>query len=83
MEKILYEGLAVGGPVDGQQLISRCPKGLLMVDKPNGICWIYDWKPQDPVASVFVAREPEGRPLDTKGRLRAADEPDYDVVALP
>lgn len=78
-----YAGTCSGGPVDGMQGQSRCPRGFLLVDRPAARVWIYDYTPGPlgELLGVFVAREPEGRPEDVDGRWRAALEPDFDVVA--
>jgi hypothetical protein len=80
----LFAGPATGGPVDGRHLHSRCPKGILVADRPTRRVWIYDYTPGPLSAQlgVFVAREPDGRSEDVDRRWRAALEPDFDVVAL-
>lgn len=85
--RVVYEGLAVGGPLDGETVQSRYPKGFLLVDKPNNRAWVYDYdeghnKSGDRLAdrSRFVAREQYT--LDHAKRLRAAEEFDYDVRAF-
>lgn len=67
--------------MDGKTAMSRYPKGFLLVDKPAGWCWIYEW-----VGGRFVVRTAAGEPVLTEGvknRYRAAAEPNYDVVAAP
>jgi hypothetical protein len=76
----LFVGNTVGGPMAGQELISRRPRGVLLVDKPARRCWLYDW--QDP-SGQFVCRETGGRADDIAWRWRVADEGEYDVVAAP
>ncbi len=84
--KELYEGVCVGGPLDGEVRQSRYPKGALLVDKPSGSAWVYDFHPgpEDTVDSSarpqFVARDQA--PLSDEGRMRAATEFTYDVWAL-
>lgn len=76
-------GLCVGGPLNGQQLASRYPKGVLLVDKPANACWIYEW---NEARAVFVVRDEQPMPVHTEGpvsRYRAAEEPNYDVLAAP
>jgi hypothetical protein len=79
------EYIAQGGPMDGKMLLRRDmsgSKGILLIDKPNDRCWLYDWDSRD---LVFVCRDPEGMKVHTEGpdnRWRAADESEYDVVAL-
>lgn len=43
MDEILYSGIAVGGPMDGQVVESRFPGGILFVDKPSNRAWLYDF----------------------------------------
>ncbi len=54
-EKQLYQGVCVGGPLDGQTRESRYPKGALLVNKPGGSAWVYDYQAGD--EPRFVARE--------------------------
>jgi len=76
----MMTGIARGGPLDGEELISRYPGGLLVVDRLTGRAWLYDW-----TGDGFVLRAgyEGGAALDEEGRIRAADEPDYDVIAAP
>lgn len=77
-------GVCVDGPLAGQQLDSRYPKGVLLCDRPAGQLWIYDW-----TGDGFTSRSgADPMPLvedDTAddNRWRAADEGDYDVLAAP
>lgn len=78
------EGPCTGGPLDGQTLTSRYPRGVLLVDRPARECWLYDW-----TGGGFTARD-GGRPMPLvddpdapDNRWRAADEGDFDVVAAP
>lgn len=43
MTEILYSGLAVGGPMDGQEIEGRYPGGILFVSKPTDRAWLYDF----------------------------------------
>lgn len=43
MEEELYTGLAIAGPMDGREVESRYPGGILFVDKPNNRAWLYDF----------------------------------------
>lgn len=84
MQDKLYEGRCIGGPLHGREMVSRFPKGLLLVHKPAEMCWLYDW---DDSQKVFRVRVDSAggiwRDLDTAKRLQAAEEFDYDVVAMP
>lgn len=73
----MYKGIAHGGPLHGQELESRYPKGILVIDKPNMKCWIYDY-----VVTYFAVREESGMALDYERRMKAANEFNYDVRAL-
>lgn len=70
-----YQGLAVGGPYDGQKVISRNPKGFVLVDKPNSRAWVYDFQ-----GDRFVARE--GDTFDPYKGWRAAESDGWDVLAF-
>jgi hypothetical protein len=79
------EGTCHGGPLDGQRAASRFPKGFLLVDKPAGHCWIYEWNAEK---QTFHVRSDEPMPVHEDGafgydRYRAAAEPNYDVLAAP
>ncbi len=43
MAETLYSGLAVGGPMDGQEVEGRYPGGILFVSKPTNTAWLYDF----------------------------------------
>lgn len=81
MERVYYEGECHGGPLDGQDMVSRFPKGFLLVDKPGNRCWIYEWEDDD-----FYVRNEDGEEVLVEGpknRYRAAEEENYDVIAAP
>ncbi len=78
-----WVGPCTGGPLDGQTLISRYPKGVLVVNRPTDSAWVYDWD-----GTKFAARSDEPDELvedgdADKNRWRAALEGNYDVMALP
>jgi hypothetical protein len=80
-EETLFTGPASHGPYHGLILESRFPKGILFVDKQQGLCILYDWSPD---ARVFYARSDFPVPLRTDAgdnRYRAASEFDYEVRA--
>jgi len=80
-ENLYYEGICFGGPLNGEIMISRFPKGILLVDKQGNKCWIYDW-----FNDSFTVRDEEAMEVYTvgeKNRYRAAEEPNYDVIAVP
>jgi hypothetical protein len=43
MTEYLYQGLAIGGPLDGEEIEGRYPGGILFVDKPSNKAWLYDF----------------------------------------
>lgn len=76
-----YKGRCYGGPLNGSEMQSRFPKGFLLVDKPAGHCWIYEWNAEQ---QTFHARQEEPMPAlieGEKNRYRAAEEGNYDVIA--
>lgn len=79
MDKTLYEGLCFGGPMNGEVGISRFPKGFLLVNKAANECWIYEW---DANSKSFTVRNEQPMPVDFDGRIRAASESEYDVLAV-
>lgn len=71
------------GPMDGEMLPRRehsGVKGILLVDKPDQWCWLYDWNED---LAKYVCRNPIGMSLDDERRWTAAESGDYDVVAAP
>lgn len=79
----LLEGVAHDGPLDGSALTSRRPAGVILVDRPAGLCWLYDW-----CDGAFYCRETAGRQLERDPGVgdnleRAAEEGDWDVQAAP
>lgn len=74
----LYEGVAVGGPLDSTIVQSRCPKGFVLINAPEQQVWVYDLKTRRSEVS-FHAREVDV--LDQDKALKAANEPKYDVRA--
>ena len=79
MDKLLYEGICFGGPLHGELGISRFPKGFLLVNKAANECWLYEWNVD---AECFTVRDDNAMPVEKAGRLRAASESDYDVLAV-
>jgi hypothetical protein len=74
-----YEGTARGGPIDGQTVVSRFPKGFLLVDMEQQQVWLYD-RTDD---GSFQARSNGPVAMQDDGddnRWRAADEDEYDIL---
>jgi hypothetical protein len=65
-----------GGPIDGQTLTIRRPKGVLIVDRQSRRAWVYDV-----IDGKLVCRDGVGAELDDAGRFKAADDGNYDVLA--
>lgn len=83
--KAIYSGVAVGGSMAGEVLTTDYPKGAIIVDRPKGTAWIYDWDSQ---TRTFVARGSEPEALqwsqDTKFNIRRAmEENNYEVRSHP
>lgn len=81
----LFGGVAHDGPLDGSTLTSRRPAGVILVDRPAGVCWLYDWRAED---GAFYARTAEPQQLERDPAAadnleRAAEEGDWDVQAAP
>lgn len=79
-EKKIYEGVCSGGPLAGQFMQSRFPEGFLLVDRPNDQCWVYHWNPD---LEFFTVKSSDPMPIDRAKRFRTADEPRFDVIAMP
>lgn len=80
-EKQLFEGVCVGGPLDGRDGQSRFPRGFVLIDKPGQRAWIYD-RQGDGECAPFYVREADGRSLDDTLRWAAAESSDWDVRVL-
>lgn len=76
------EFIAHDGPMDGQPLLHR-PEfgymGVLLVDKPAKLCWVYDW---DEERQLFTLAG-DDRALDDAKRFQAAMSREFDVIAAP
>lgn len=75
-----YGGIIDDGPppYPGKLMISRFPKGVLLVDPTAGRAWVLDF---DAAGGRFRCRDAAGVVLDEASRWRAAEEGDYDVRA--
>lgn len=76
-----YAGLVDDGPppYNGKLIVSRFPKGVLLVSKPRQRAWVLDF---DAAGGLYRCRDAAGSPLDFNGRWRAAEEPNYEVRAF-
>jgi hypothetical protein len=54
MAEELYTGLAVGGPMEGLEVESRYPGGVLFVSKPTNRAWLYDYIQKDGSAKFYL-----------------------------
>lgn len=81
-ERTLFEGLAFGGPLDGQLLTSRFPAGIVAVSKQSNKVWIYDFGLGATEGDHFRVRDEAGVEADTEKRSAAAEGTEYDVVAV-
>lgn len=82
----LYEGLCVGGPLDGVNGQSRFPRGFVYADAIDGRVWVYDFRDGPDASSAklgnrprFIAREEDQ--LDVGKLTKAAQGSTYDVRA--
>lgn len=80
-----YTYTAHGGPLDGQVIESRYPKGFLLVDKPEQKVWIYHYIAEDaankgPFGWVCCLGSPHGQ--DDLLQSAAANGFSYDVRAF-
>ena len=83
--KSLYTGLAVGGPMAGEVLTTDYPKGIVIIDRPRGQMWIYDW---DLEKKNFSVRGSEPQVLQWSQEeqyniRRAMEENNYEVRSHP
>jgi hypothetical protein len=79
-ERKLYEGIARGGPLDGQERQSRFPRGAVVAHVPDATAWVYDW---DAEKAEFVCRDDRPRRFIQSKAAEAAESSDWDVWALP
>lgn len=78
----LCVGVAVAGPLDGQEVTSRFPKGVVVVSKSEGKAWIYDYDNSSGQSRFLVRDRGQSRDLDNEKRWSAAEGAEYDVVAV-
>lgn len=83
--KNLYTGQAVGGPMAGETLATEYPKGIIIVDRPKGLVWIYDWNTD---TRNFTVRDSDPQQLkwsqeDQFNIRRAMEENNYEVRSHP
>lgn len=82
-ECALLAGPAYGGPLDGGEMTSRRPLGVLLVDRPAGQCWLYEWRDGGFHARQDAPTDLVDGPGGVDNRERAAEEGDWDVQAAP
>lgn len=75
---MLYEGICEDGPLENNMMISRYPKGFLLIDKPANECWIYDW-----TGVSFSVRADCPLQIIESSRYITAEGQDFDVIAAP
>lgn len=81
--KALRQGAALGGPMAGQVLTTDYPKGIIIVDKPKGKAWVYDWNFE---SRNFQSRAEAPLIWDQEEQYnirRAAHENNYEVRSHP
>lgn len=83
--KTIYKGEAVGGPLAGEILSTDYSKGIIIIDRPKGHAWVYDWTPD---YAEFVARTEEPEILQWSQAeqfniRRAMEENNYEVRSHP
>jgi hypothetical protein len=81
--RTVLTGEAFGGPLSGQTLQTSYPKGIILVDRPKGVAWVYDWND-----GRFTARSDQPSPLEWRQSekfnvRRAMEENNYEVRAHP
>lgn len=76
--ELVCEGNVQGGPLDGQRVAVRYPKGFIAVNRPARWVWIYDRRED----GDYYVRTEEPAALDDKRRMVAAEGVDYDVLAV-
>jgi hypothetical protein len=79
VERPTYDYACLGGPLEGQRVISRFPDGFLLVEKPTGLAWLYDRSQVDDPRWMMR----DGSPFiwDTVRSHAAAEGNTYDVIA--
>lgn len=79
-----WQGPCRGGPLDGQECVSRYPAGLVVADLTAGHVWVYRWRPEQRVFEV-VPCSPDGaieRDVDVDRLTKAALDNEWDVVGI-
>lgn len=83
--KALRSGVAVGGPLAGEVLTTDYPKGIIIVDRPKSVAWVYDWNFEQ---RNFTARSEQPQVLQWSQEeqfnvRRAMEENNYEVRSHP
>lgn len=81
--RVLVEAPCDGGPFHGRTVAVRYPLGFLAVDRVNRVAWLYRMHPERNLFCVVPEDGHTGRPLDDARRLATADDPRFDVLAVP
>lgn len=82
---LVHRGAAFGGPLSGQILQTSYPKGIILVDRPKSLAWVYDWSSD---SDAFIMRT-KGSVLlewnqDAEFNIRRAmEENNYEVRSHP
>jgi len=54
MKDTLYTGLAMGGPMEGKEVESRFPGGILFVSKATNEAWLYDYFEKESTTRFYL-----------------------------
>jgi hypothetical protein len=84
----VYQGMCVGGPMDGQTITARGDDGFIAVDRPATACWVY--KADRANGRFLLCTAPDPSLIDEDGtraldedRVAGAPSKGLDVVVLP
>lgn len=77
-QRALYEGQAIGGPLDGQIVNSRYPDGLIVVSRTRMLSGIYK-RTED---KTYVYQEDDSYVKDVEKLEKMAEGNNYDIRSL-
>jgi len=77
-ERSLFQGKATGGPLDGQEIESRFPAGLIVIDRAQKLSGVYH-RQHD---KGFVYVEDNSWVNDRSKLDQAAASADFDIRSL-
>ncbi len=77
-DRVIYEGVAIGGPLHGEFVNSRFPAGFVLVNRAENLSGVYIRTPAD----SFVYQHDASYVEDSEKLRQVAEGNNYDVRAM-